>query len=62
LKTNALAGIDSITLHGLTVIRIMIPKQKALSFVGEKAFIRQASSTIELVGQQLVSASKRFPA
>ena len=61
LKTHVLGGIDTITLQGLTVLRILVPRQKALSFVGDRAFLRQGSSTIELTGQQLVAASKRFP-
>jgi Protein of unknown function DUF262 len=61
LKTHILGGIDTIAIQGLTVIRIFVPKQKALSFVGQRAFLRQGNSTIELTGQQLVAAAKRFP-
>ncbi|OHB80638.1 MAG: hypothetical protein A2Z25_23225 [Planctomycetes bacterium RBG_16_55_9] len=61
LKTHILSAFDTITIQGLTVIRILVPKQKTLSYVGNKAFSRQGSSTIELNGQQLVAASKLFP-
>ena len=61
LKTHILSSFDTITVHDLTVIRILVPKQEKLSFVGNKAFSRQGSSTIELNGQQLLAASKLFP-
>jgi len=61
LKTQILAGFDNITVHGFTVIRILVPKQTSLSFVADVAFSRNGSSTVELSGQQLVAASKRFP-
>ena len=61
LKTQILSSFDTITVHGFSVIRILIPRQKTLSYVGNKSFSRQGSSTIELIGQQLVSASRLFP-
>ena len=61
LKTQILAGFDNITVRGFTVIRILVPKQKSLSFVDNTAFSRNGSSTVELSGQQLVAASRRFP-
>jgi len=61
LKTHLLGGFDTITVHGLTVIRISVPKQRTLSFVEQTAFLRQGSNTIELLGPQIVAASKRFP-
>ena len=61
LKTQILGTFDTISAYGFSVIRILVPKQKTLSFVGNKAFTRQGSSTVELAGQQLVAASKLFP-
>ena len=62
LKTQVLSNFDTITIHGLTVIRVVVPAQRALSFVGEQAFYRKGSSTVELKGQELVAVSKLFPA
>ena len=62
LKTQVLSNFDTITIHGLTVIRVVVPAQRDLSFVGEKAFYRKGSSTVELTGQELVAVSKLFPA
>lgn len=61
LKTQILSSFDTITVQGLSVIRILVPRQTTLSYVGNTAFTRQGSSTIELFGQQLVAASKLFP-
>mgnify|MGYP001809681642 FL=1 len=61
LKTHILSSFDTITVRGFTVIRILVSKQNTLSYVGNKAFSRQGSSTIEIIGQQLVAASRLFP-
>ena len=61
LKTQLLSSFNTISVQGLSVIRILIPRQKTLSYVGNRSFTRQDSSTIELTGQQLVAASKLFP-
>lgn len=60
LKGQLLGGFDAITVHGLTVVRILIPKQTSMSFVGNRAFDRHGSSTVEVTGQQLVAVSRRF--
>ena len=60
LKTQILSSFDTITIQGLTCIRIRIPKQNELSFVDGKAYYRENSSTIEIQGQKLVSISKLF--
>lgn len=61
LKTQVLGSFDPISVHGFTVIRILVPKQRSLSYVGNEAFGRQGSSTVEITGQQLVAAAKLFP-
>ncbi len=61
LKIQILGSFDAITVHGLTVLRIRVPKQNAMSFVGNRAFDRHGSSTVEVTRQQLVAVSKRFP-
>ncbi|WP_413165656.1 helix-turn-helix domain-containing protein [Capilliphycus salinus ALCB114379] len=60
LKTQVLAKIDTINYKGHSVIRINIPSQKDVSFVGEKAFTRENSSTIEVTGPRLVAISQLF--
>jgi hypothetical protein len=60
LKTQVLMKIDTIDFKGLSVIRINVPSQKQISYVGEKAFIREDSSTVEAKGPKLVAVSQVF--
>lgn len=60
LKSQVLMKIDTIDFKGLSVIRINVPSQKQVSFVGEKAFIREDSSTVEAKGPKLVAVSQVF--
>ena len=60
LKTQVLMKIDTIDFKRLSVIRINVPSQKQVSFVGEKAFIREDSSTVEAKEPKLVAVSQVF--
>jgi len=60
LKSQVLMKIDTRDFKGLSVIRINVPSQKQISFVGEKAFIREDSSTVEAKGPKLVAVSQFF--
>ncbi len=60
LKSHVLSQIDVVELRELTVIRIRVPAQKDVSFVGDKAFIREGSSTIEVAGPKLMAIIKLF--
>jgi hypothetical protein len=60
LKTQVMGGFDVITLNGLTAIRIRIPSQKDVSFMGGVAFSRNGSSTVKVEGPQLVAVTKLF--
>jgi hypothetical protein len=60
LKTQVLMKIDTIDFKGLSVIRINVPSQKQVSFVGEKAFIREDYSTVEAKAPKLVAVSQFF--
>jgi len=60
LKTQVLMKIDIIDYKGHSVIRINVPPQKEISFVGEKAFIRENSSTVEAKGPKLLAVSQLF--
>lgn len=52
--------IDPILYKGHSVIRITVPAQTDVSFVGETAFTRENSSTVEANGPKLIAVSKRF--
>jgi len=60
LKSQVLMKIDTIDFKGLSVIRINVPSQKQVSFVGEKAFIREDSSTVEANAPQLLAVFQLF--
>lgn len=60
LKSQILSQIDLIDFSGLSVIRIRIPKQKELSFIGSKCYIREGSNTIEIEGKKMLAANELF--
>ena len=60
LKSQVLSQLDVIEYKGFSVLRIRIPRQKSISFVGSESFIRENSKTIELKGPKLVAISKLF--
>ncbi len=60
LKSQILSSIDVIDYKGKNVIRIRVPQQKQLSFVGNASYIREGSNTILLEGPKLLAISKLF--
>ena len=60
LKHQVLSQIDYVEYKGLSVIRIRIAAQSEVSFLGDKAFIRENSSTIEASGKKLLAVSQLF--
>lgn len=60
LKTQVLTKFDTISYKGFSVIRITVPVQTDVSFVGEKAFTRKDSSTVEVQGRELLAVNKLF--
>lgn len=60
LKTQVLMKIDTINYKGRSVIRVNVPSQKQVSFVGEKAFTRENSSTVEAKGPKLMAVFQLF--
>ena len=60
LKSQVLSQLDVIDYKNLTVLRLRVPKQRKLSFIGKRSFIRENSKTIELEGPKLIAISKLF--
>jgi predicted HTH transcriptional regulator len=52
--------IDTIDFKGLSVIRINVPSQKKISYVGDKVFIREDSSTVEANPRKVVAVTQLF--
>ncbi|MBU1095678.1 MAG: DUF262 domain-containing protein [Bacteroidetes bacterium] len=60
LKTQVLSQIDIVDYKGFDVVRIKVPSQKAISFVGEDAFFRENSSTKKASAKQLLSLTELY--
>ncbi|MDJ0518274.1 MAG: DUF262 domain-containing protein [Trichodesmium sp. MO_231.B1] len=60
LKTQVLMKIDTICYKNHSVIRITVPAQTSVSFVGNKAFMRENSSTVEAEGPKLLAVFESF--
>lgn len=60
LKSCILSQIDLVDYKGLSVMRIRIPAQSKVSFLGEEAFIREGSSTVEAKGKKLLAINSIF--
>lgn len=60
LKSQILAQIDVIDYRGLTIIRLRVPAQKELSFIGKECFTRENSQTILAEGPKIIALSKLF--
>ncbi|WP_197708955.1 DUF262 domain-containing protein [Psychrobacter sp. YP14] len=60
LKTQVLNQIDVINYKGMSVIRLRVPKQNEMAFIGNSSFTRENSRTIELDGRKIISISKLF--
>lgn len=60
LKTQILTKIDVVEIKGKTIIRINVPAQKEISFVGENAYIRDNTDTRIATQKELIALSKLF--
>ena len=60
LKTQVLCGVDAVEFKGLTIIRITIPKQSAVSFLRDRCFVREGSETKETTGPGILAIQKIF--
>lgn len=60
LKNDVLGKFDTIEYEGLSVLRIEIPPQVTVSFVGQNCFTREGSSTVEVTGPKLIDVANRF--
>jgi hypothetical protein len=60
LKTDILSNFDVIQYRNHSVIRITIPQQNEMAWVGEKTYIREHSNTVEATTKQATEISKKF--
>lgn len=60
LKTQVLTQIDTILYRNYTIIRIKIPSQSNISFVGNDAFVREGSETWKTDAKSVVAIASLF--
>jgi hypothetical protein len=60
LKTQVLARIDVVNYRGHTVVRLMVPAQVEVAFVGNDCFVRQNSGTVKVEGKGLLALNALF--
>ena len=60
LKTMMATSIDTISYKDREVVRVRVPRQKAMSFVGDDAFYRVGSATHKATGPQIAAISAKF--
>jgi hypothetical protein len=60
LKKQVLSQIDIVEYKKLSVIRLRVPQQEEVSFVGEKCYTRQLSDTTEVKGKDILTIQKLF--
>lgn len=60
LKTPILAKIDIVEIRGKTIIRVNVPAQNEVCFVGEDAYIRDNTETRLATAKELIAISKLF--
>lgn len=60
LKSQILSQLDVIDYKGMTIVRIRVPAQTEISFIGANSYIRENSQTVELAGPKLIAANSLF--
>ncbi|MDC0686150.1 DUF262 domain-containing protein [Mitsuaria sp. RG] len=60
LRSQILSQTDFVEYRGLSVLRIRVPAQNSVSFVGDQAFVRENSSTVEAKGKKLIAVNEIF--
>lgn len=62
LKGDVLSKLDCFVYHNLDVLRIVVPGQNRMSFLGDECFDRHGSSTIKVPIQSVPEIARRFQA
>lgn len=60
LKSDLLGNVDTIDYRGLTVLRITVPPQAEVSWVGESTFVREGSETHPASAKQAAALTAKF--
>ncbi|KGD95684.1 DUF262 domain-containing protein [Rhizobium sp. YS-1r] len=60
LKNDMLSKLDCFVYHNLDVLRIVVPGQSRMSFLGDECFDRHGSSTVKVPIQSVPDVARRF--
>ena len=60
LRHDTLSKLDCFVYHNLDVLRIVVPGQSAMSFLGDQCFERQGASTVRVPVQSIQHIARRF--
>lgn len=60
LKSSLLGAVDTILYRGFSVVRLTVPGQTDMSWVGDSSFIREGSETKEATPKQIAACQARF--
>jgi len=60
LKTQVQTSLDVIDFKHFSIMRLRIPGQSSVSFLGDRCFFRSGSSTLEAKGPQIAALTKAF--
>lgn len=60
LRSDTMSKIDCFVYHDLDILRIVVPGQMAVSFLGEECFDRHSSSTVKVPVQAIPNIARRF--
>jgi len=60
LLTQLRTSLDVIDFKGFSILRIRVPGQNAVSFLGDLCYFRSGSSTVEAKGPQIAALTKSF--
>ncbi len=60
LKTQILSHVDVVEYRDKSVVRLVIPKQRDVSFVGNNVFLRENSQTTRVEGKRILAIQESF--
>lgn len=60
LKAGVLSGTSFNDYFGMGIVVINVPAQKKVSTVGERVFVREGDSTVEVTGTGILDVASRF--
>lgn len=60
LKTQVLTQIDTVSYKNYTIVRIKVPTQSQMSFIGNDAYVREGNQTIKIEGKKIVAVNDLF--